>query len=870
MKSATASRIVLTALSTVVTACGFDLKDPVAPVPVASVSLSTNAATLVPAQTLRLTATAKDASGKTLSGRAVSWVSSDESRLRVDGTGLLTAVALGAAQITATAEGKTAIADISVRDGGMLLPAGGSVSAAGGAVTLAAPAGAVAHPTAVTVDPAVSTPADSRIVAGTAFAFGPNGVTFAQQVSLTVRYAPSGIGNGSPESALKLFKAVGSAWQEVGGSTVDPVAKAVTAPISGFSTYAVLGRQPVDRVTISAPGAPVAVGSTVQLSATVLDAGGAALMDRVVTWLSLHPAVGSVDATGRVRGESPGTATIQASAEGKQATVQVTVVAAGVISLAVGESRTLTASQAAMIEISGGSTGAEFVMIPFHGSATATATVPLELNATNVTGVVGPPLPHIGPATLGESSVASGVSLDAGAERLHAELRRLERDLFAHRMRSARAVRSLLVSRTAAGAGSRAAVPAVGDVVTYNTAVAACAGPSMRTGTVKVVTTHAIIVADNANPAGGFTDAEYAEIGSQFDSFVHPLITQNFGAASDIDSNGGRSVIFYTRAVNELTPAGSTAVLGGFFHARDLYPKLGPDPTSTLDDCPGSNEGEMFYMLVPDPNGDVNGNVRTKESVWRSTVSVTGHEYQHLINASRRLYVNNAAAYEEVWLNEGLSHIAEELMFYAAAGLAPRQNITQTALQSSQTIRDAANAYQVNNFRRLILYLADPEKYSPYATDGLATRGATWQLLRYAADRSTTSHQTIWFNLANSRNAGATNFTAVFGVEFVSIVRDWATAQYTDDIVTTSAVSQYPSWHFRSIVPAVINNTNPPPYPLKTRSLTSGTPLSLVLGGGSAAYMRFGVGGGATGRINTTSSGAALPAPVSVTLVRTK
>src|SRR5918999_2116048 len=122
-------------------------------------------------------------------------------------------------------------------------------------------------------------------------------------------------------------------------------------------------------------------------------------------------------------------------------------------------------------------------------------------------------------------------------------------------------------------------------------------------------------------------------------------------------------------------------------------------------------------------------------------------------------------------------------MFYRASGLAPKLNITLQTLRSSQTILDAVNAYQVSNFGRLIEYVEDPEAHSPYANDDeLATRGATWQLLRYAADRSTRPQQALWNDLANSRNSGSTNFTAVLG-EFLSMVRDWATAQYTDDAV---------------------------------------------------------------------------------------
>jgi hypothetical protein len=539
----------------------------------------------------------------------------------------------------------------------------------------------------------------------------------------------------------------------------------------------------------------------------------------------------------------------------------------GVISLAVGEGRTLTASQATTIEISGGSAGGEFVLIPFYASQTPTATVPLEFSGTQVTGVTGPPSPQLAPAN---SPALSRATIGDGAARFDAGLRRLEREL-APRVPAARAARA---ARAAASFSASAATPAVGDAVSYNATVTpACTTPSSRPGHVVAVTTRAVIVADDNNPVGGFTDAEYLEIAQAFDTRVYPLDTQNFGTPADIDQNTGRVVIFYTRAVNELTPAGSNFIIGGFFHPRDLFPKLGPDPNRTTDDCPGSNEGEMFYMLVPDIAGTVNGNIRTKASVRESTIGTLAHEFQHLINASRRMYVNNATiSAEEVWLNEGLSHIAEELMFYQGSALAPRQNITLTDLRASQARLDTVNAYQVDNFGRLLDYLKDPESNSPFAdNDELATRGATWQLLRYAADHSTIAEQTVWTRLVNSQTAGIANFTAVFG-NFFPIVRDWATAQYIDDAVSAApAAYQHPSWHYRSIMPALVSSTPPtPPYPLKTRSLVAGTPLSLTLKGGSAAYLRFGIASGVTGTITPTSSAAAPPAAVSFTVVRTK
>ena len=540
----------------------------------------------------------------------------------------------------------------------------------------------------------------------------------------------------------------------------------------------------------------------------------------------------------------------------------------GVISLALGETRTLTASQAATIQVSGGSAGGDFVLIPFHGSQTASSTVTLELNGTQI--VTPTSAAQIAPPGDIQLSLASSTEALAGRARFDATLRRMERGELGSKLATIRAARDEVLAPRYSISGS-APVPAVGDQMTLNVARTSCSGADLRTGTVVVITQRTVIVADNANPSGGFTTDDYQQIGQRFDELVYPTITQNFGEPTDIDANGARSLVFYTRAVNELSPANSESVVGGFFHPRDLFPKVGPDPNSTADDCATSNEAEMFYMLVPDPDGEVNGNKRSLDYVRRTTVGVLAHEFQHLINGSRRIYVNNASSFEEVWLNEGLSHIAEELMFYRASGLAPRQNITLTILRSSQTILDAANAYQVANLGRLIEFVENPEGQSPYAAnDELGTRGATWQLLRYAADRNSTAEQTLWFNLANSRNAGITNFTAVFGGTFIDLVRDWATAQYTDDRLLTTAILQHPSWNYRSLLPTLINSQNPPPYPLRTRTLAASTPLTLTLRGGGAAYVRFGVAGSGTAAIAATSSGAAVPSSVSFTVVRTR
>src|SRR3989475_2036491 len=87
---------------------------PVTMVPVASVAVTPASAGIQVGQTVQLTATPKDGSGSPLSGRAVTWASSNASVATVSGSGLVTAVTAGSAIITATSEGQNGTSSITV------------------------------------------------------------------------------------------------------------------------------------------------------------------------------------------------------------------------------------------------------------------------------------------------------------------------------------------------------------------------------------------------------------------------------------------------------------------------------------------------------------------------------------------------------------------------------------------------------------------------------------------------------------------------------------------------------------------------------------------------------------------------------------
>jgi hypothetical protein len=435
---------------------------------------------------------------------------------------------------------------------------------------------------------------------------------------------------------------------------------------------------------------------------------------------------------------------------------------------------------------------------------------------------------------------------------------------------------------TGPGNGPPAAsrVPKVGDVLRLNTqSGSACANASFRGGRVMAVTNRAIVVADTGNPAGGFTDAEYASIGATFDTLVYPVDVRHFGVPSDIDRNG-RVIIFYTRAVNDLTPRDVQYIIGGFFIARDLFPRTA---TSSQQACAGSNEGEVFYQLVPDPSGTINGNRRAKDDVLRTSLATVAHEFQHLINASRRLFVlNQQNYYEEVWLNEGLSHIAEEATFYQAGGLAPagragdspRADLGSAAFPTNSAPLAALNGYNGSNLGRLSSYFKTVQDSTLLGLlldadgepddDGLATRGAIWGFLRYAADRVGGADSAFTYNLVNGPTIGLANLRAGTGAggALNGWVRDWAVANFADNYAapTLDARFQYQSWNFRSLLPRVTSNNGA--YPLAVRPLGNGVARSDSVAGGTAAYYSFSLAAGASATVRTRGAGGAAASPM--------
>jgi hypothetical protein len=407
-------------------------------------------------------------------------------------------------------------------------------------------------------------------------------------------------------------------------------------------------------------------------------------------------------------------------------------------------------------------------------------------------------------------------------------------------------------ARIVARAGSLADTATVGVLrSTFNVSAADfCANPQWAPVRIAAVGTRSIILADTRIPVGVYTDSDYRSFASQFDNAIYPTVTDAFGEPLDVDANG-RFIVLFTRAVNELTDDPTKRFTAGFVWARDLFPRtprvlLG---LSFPDNCPGSNEAEMTYMAIPDPAWPEN----IRNFIRRTTVSTIAHEFQHAINASRRIFVYNTLP-EEVWLNEALSHITEELMYYRASGLAPGQAIDRATLTSSPQRLDAVNGFQVVNLANFGTYLQAPEAGSPLARDDSvtgATRGSAWNLLRYSADRRGGDQTQLWYGLLNTDLAGTANLQQAVGSDILPWMRDWAVSLYASR-GTPHAESRFrqASWNFASVLPALFDE-----FPLSLQPLANEVPVSTTVRAGSAAYLRFAVASGQVAEIDVRVTG---------------
>jgi hypothetical protein len=306
-----------------------------------------------------------------------------------------------------------------------------------------------------------------------------------------------------------------------------------------------------------------------------------------------------------------------------------------------------------------------------------------------------------------------------------------------------------------------------------------------------------VIYVDDDAPAEGFTDQDLAGLGARFDQVIHPRVTSSFGSPSDLDDND-RVVILLTPVVNRLTDRDSESFVGGFFFGRDLNP-----------DLTGSNGGEVFYALVPDPDG-VHGDARTRNQVLGVIPAILAHEFQHMVHFNERV-LRLGGSQDAVWMLEALAQMAEELVARDYQALSDDESV---------------ELFRAGNRRRAELYLERPDTVSLVASSGSGTlveRGAGFLFLLYLHQQQTDD---LLGRLTRQTRTGVAGVEAETGRAWGPLLSDWLTAIYLGVdpqdfdppwLAGADEALKYPDFDLRDFFEFV-----PPNVPSPIRVLTGG------------------------------------------------
>jgi hypothetical protein len=483
--------------------------------------------------------------------------------------------------------------------------------------------------------------------------------------------------------------------------------------------------------------------------------------------------------------------------------------------LAVGEHVVLDATQTACIRLpAAGSGGAEYIY-----AALATDGTETQDGVTADYTIVGSSTPAAAvAASVGRK--AAGPSRPGTAAAFHARLRARER-LLSEQAGVAE------FARTAAAVVAPTP-PSVGDKRTFEV----CSTPSCdsflsRGATAKVVGQRVAIYLDDSIPAGGYDQTDLDKVGALFDSQLYPIDVAAFGSESDLDNNGV-VVVLLTPRVNALAPNcnATGSVILGYFFGLDLLPTQAH-----------SNKGEVFYGLVPDPNNSTCDISKAFANAFLPPTFI--HEFQHMISFNQHVLVRQGTA-EDTWLNEGLSHFAEEL----GGRLIPDAECQPafTSCENQFLQGDVSNSYGYLDSLDL-KFLIEPGS----STGDLSERGANWLFVRWLADHFAATQPNgteLTRALVETKLTGSANVEAVTGSSFSTLLGEWQLANYLDNLpgfTPTSDRLQYTSIDFRSLYQGLFNTGAPgvdKPYPLTPDVVSSGSySNSGTLHGGSGHHV---------------------------------
>jgi hypothetical protein len=251
-------------------------------------------------------------------------------------------------------------------------------------------------------------------------------------------------------------------------------------------------------------------------------------------------------------------------------------------------------------------------------------------------------------------------------------------------------------------------------------------------GRLRAVGRHIQVYVDNTS-LGNVKDETLRLLVRSFDDEIWPRSVRAFGPAHDVDSDC-RLTVLLTDALARLSRG--LGPVDGLMRGADFDKRIA---------APFGNSSDVLYL-----------NASIASGAYLQTI--LAHEYTHAIVFSRRVLdapVGQVALEEESWLDEGLTHLAEDMHGYS------RENVTH----------------------RVEAYLARPEGFQLVVRDYYAARlfrshghrGAAYLFLRWCSGVYGPGFLPA---MVCSSGRGVELVERVTGTSFDDLYRAWSVSQY--------------------------------------------------------------------------------------------
>ncbi len=843
---------VLAATLAVLAACG---KDSTGPAPVATVRVTGAASSLAIGQSVQLVAATLDANGAALTGRTVAWSSSSIAVATVSATGSVLAVAAGTSTITATSGTATGTFEITVT------------------------------PPPVTLVRVTSPTTPATLTIG-----GP-----PLQLAVALTDATGAVATGRQVTWLSTNSPVATVSQTGLVTAVSRGLAQITATSEGQTGSVQVEVLGVSAVTLAAATPAVLVEGQ---AATVTGAGfNAVPANNVVRLDGVQATVTASTATSVTfvvpdRGCRPaGAAQLRVAVAGDQSLpLAVQAAPASTFTLARGQQAILrnpsqfclqfgqSAAQEVYVlgvqSVDGDVTRLTDIQVRGNGAATAATT------ATSTSSMI-PARTAPGRGFADASAVLAAPRAERWQRHRQAELAMRVEDArrFAGRLPALRESRRRWEQRAEVSRSVSAGIPGtvqVGAAVTLKFPDRSPGKNSCRdfipvNGVVKAVGTKSIWVEDVANPSGGFSASEYQALSDRMDSQIFSTDVEYFGEPTDNDGNG-RVVILLTKEINE------TAGLLGKVEVADLL---------TPQECPSSNDGEVYYGKAPDPSGAVNG-VYALATALEDAPLLIAHEFAHIIQIGRRLANTQALEFQEIWELEGQATFAEEVNGHRADNRSPRQNYG-LAIAFNEPATVPINWY-LDGLGDLFVYYGFASRTSRVSNapeqcswldrraqgnsgpcvGGREVYGVPWSLLRWMTDHFGPTFPGgdagLQRALIDNQFSGFATLADVAKTPIDELLAQWAASLYLDDRHSGLAPRlTFPSWNLFEIENGIVESGRLLP---RERGFATFTDDIAVRSGSTAYYRIGGAGRPATSFTVRTRTNQPLPQHMRVWVVR--